>query len=179
MTSPRGKPKITRDNWNKSILEILYKLIFGLFPMWMGVILTILFGSKSSINQLIEYRQFVIFSTGLLATGFYCLGQEFKKAIFPARDWFLLGFTVLMLFSSAIFSGAAASIVKESESPFIESNLLRVISIVILIISTVFVFIVSLINKAQTTANITTEDVLEQHVGDIEKLDNEFDKLGR
>lgn len=169
---------IKREHWMKSTQEILYTLILGLMPMWMGIILFSIFAPTSSISELIDHRQLVIFSTALLATGFFCVGQEFKRAPFPGRSWFLLALIILMVFATALFSGMLAVTATDVDSPFIELVMLRTISIALLVLSIIFVFLVSVINKAQTLADIGPEDILKEHSAQIDKLEDDFDGLG-
>lgn len=162
--------KITRENWKKSAQELIYSIILGLLPMWMGAVLIVIFAPNSNLGQLIEYRHFIIFSTALLATGFFCVGQEFKKVPFPGRTWFLFGLIILMAFATAMFSGTTTGMAEESS--------LRIVSIILFVLSALFVFFVLAINKAQVLAEIQGEDVLGYHADEMKEFREEFDKLG-
>lgn len=173
-----SKLKIKGENWKKSAQEISYSVILGLLPMWMGVVLIVIFAPDYNWGQVVEYRQFILFSTALLATGFYCVGQEFRQVPFPGRSWFLLGLVILMVFATAMFSGIITTSMIDTSSTFTESGLLRTISIVLLLVSAVFVFFVSAINKAQVLAEIQEGDVLEYRTSEMEEFDKSFKGLG-
>ncbi len=175
----RNGLNITRENWAKSAQEIVFVLIVGLVPLLMGIILMCIFAPNSAISVLIDDGQLVMFSSALLATGFYCVGQEFKKAPFPGRAWFLLALIILVGVAVALFSGMVIAGAMGAELSYIKSVLMRNVSIALVAMSTIFVFAVIVINKAQAFAEgVEPEDILEYRAGEMERLGEEFKKLG-
>lgn len=174
----RNGLNITRENWAKSAQEIVFALIVGLVPLLMGIILMRIFAPNSAIGVLIDDGQLVMFSSALLATGFYCVGQEFKKAPFPGRAWFLLALIILVGVAVALFSGMAIAGAMGAELSYIKSALMRNVSIALVAMSTIFVFAVIVINKAQAIAEWQGEDILERHTDQMKRFEEDFSKLG-
>jgi len=174
----RSGLNITRENWAKSAQEIVFALIVGLVPLLMGIVLMCIFAPNSAISVLVDDGQLVMFSSALLATGFYCVGQEFKKAPFPGRAWFLLALIILVGVAVALFSGMVIAEAMGAELSYIKSVLMRNVSIALVAMSTIFVFAVIVINKAQAFAEVRGEDVLGYHADEMKKFGEEFDKLG-
>ncbi len=174
----RNRLNITRENWVKSAQEIVFVLIVGLVPLLMGIFLMGIFVPNSAISVLIDDGQLVMFSSALLATGFYCVGQEFKKAPFPGRAWFLLALIILVGVAVALFSGMVIAEAMGAELSYIKSVLMRNVSIALVAMSTIFVFAVIVINKAQAIAEWQGEDFLERHTDQMKRFEEDFSKLG-
>lgn len=174
----RNGLNIKRENWVKSAQEIVFALIVGLVPLLMGIILMSIFAPNSAISVLIDDGQLVMFSSALLATGFYCVGQEFRKAPFPGRAWFLLALIILVGVAVALFSGMVITRVAGAELSYIESALMRNVSIALVALSTIFVFALIVINKAQAVAEIQAEDILELRTDKMKEFEDKFEKQG-
>jgi hypothetical protein len=96
----------SRSDWWRAITELFITLVFGLLPIWVPVLVLIMFGSDSNLRDLIFQQtksgELYLLATGLLAPIFYFtfpIGRPAHAQVkhFPSQQMIVLIFILTLI----------------------------------------------------------------------------------
>lgn len=171
MTSFGLLKDIEREHWHTATGWLICTSVFGLLPLWAGLLMMILFSYEIRFSDLADNGQFAVYSTSLLSTGMYFSSREFKFSSFRGRLLFFLIFSPLFIVATLLFAAVTIANIKSMQ---INIAFLRYLSMGIFILSLPLVFITAAKNEAGTAQSI--EAIMSSQ---RTKLENEFDGTDR
>jgi len=173
-----GDRVITRRHHTRALQELLFTLVLGLMPLWLGLLLIIVFARGTPLGVLVDHGQLIVFSAALLAIGFFGCAQEFRAVNFGAKPWFLLALVTTVTFNSAVFSVITFKELSGIEASSVELSAIRICSVVVLCIAIVLAYSMTVINNAETIKEFQADDLRAEHKTELDDLDKRFNELG-
>ena len=91
-----------REHWRDAFLSIAFYAVGALLPVWLSVLLRLLFSQPLGFDTFLDNGQFAIYSAAALSPVFYLLLKQGPGA--ESRLYLLLAL-VCMIISAGVFSG--------------------------------------------------------------------------
>jgi len=170
---------VLREANKRHWLEAIYWLLFTVFgsglPIYGGWFLLTLLSRKVGFMDFCRHGEFALYSAAILGATLYLISRGGYKEMFINMRCFVLVSSILLLFATLIFAGATAASASDSgeRSVIINPMVLIASSILILAITIVVVFFVTLIDTVRFSPDLTEI----QRTG-IEKLRRDFETTG-
>ncbi|MDQ3816154.1 MAG: hypothetical protein M3362_00510 [Acidobacteriota bacterium] len=163
-------------HWRETSKWLMYTLLGGLIPVWGGIVTFRLLSINYNFGTFTSNGEFALYSAAMLAPACYLIAKDYKDTVFVYRSVFIFICVFCLLFSAILFSLVTAvnGIGKEKLPIKFDADFLRT--------STLYLFIVSIIIAYIATAvdsyRILPEDIRDMRQDAINKLGDDFDKLG-
>lgn len=107
--------RCSRSDWWRAVTELSITLIFGLLPIWVPVLVLIMFGSQGSFQDLVYQQtrsgELYLIATGLLAPIFYFtfpIGRPAHAQVkhFPSQQMIVLVFILTLIIAVVAIAAA-------------------------------------------------------------------------
>lgn len=162
----------TWDHWREAILLILFTLVGGLAPLWIGLLIV---QSTSGSPQLLDFAahgEFALYTASLLAPCIYLVVQESAETPFVGRTFF-----VLLAFFGILLAVASYTMVAPETSkviPFapLDRAFIGHGTISLFCISLILSLTITTLENARTYPPIHKIEKSQES-----ELENEFDRL--
>lgn len=168
-----------REAKTRHWLEAIYWLLFTVFgsglPIYGGWFLLNLMSRKAEFMDFCRGGEFALYSAAILGATLHLISKGGYKEMFINMRCFVLVSFVLLLFASLIFAGATTASASDNgeRSIIVNPMLLIVSSIIILALTIVVAFVVTLIDSVRFSP-----DLKGMERSGIEKLSRDFDITG-
>jgi hypothetical protein len=165
-----------RRHYKETSKWLAFTLLGGLIPVWGGMLLFRLFSIKFGFATFSSNGEFALYSAAMIAPACYLIVKDYKDSIFIYRSIFTLISLGCLLVSTILFAGvtAANSMGKDQVPIRLDSNFLRLSTLLLFAVSV----IISFIAMAVDTYRILPEDIRDERKEELEKLEDAFNKLG-
>ena len=162
---------VGKNHWGTATWFLGFTIIFGAGPMLINIIINTFLG-KADPFFLIDNGQVVVFSAAVVSSGFYFVGKDFKRTVFPGRQGFILILGILWAIVFSIFTVITIYDSMATGTSTINWGTVRLWSLIILVISLIVVYIAAAINEWRTEEHYKPP-IYKRGTGGLEE---EFDK---
>lgn len=163
----------TRAHWGDAFTLLLYTVLGGLLPVWVGMIVAGLFSDSARLIDFASHGEFAVYSAATIAPVIYLMVHERQVVPFPRRAVFVL-VTITCLVLSVAFFGIIAAVTGEMVSAQqVNVEFLATTTFVLFVFCVLLYFLSTVIDQARTTPPV--RQLHQKHIHDLNK---EFDALG-
>ncbi len=160
------------DHWRSSGKWFAYTVGCGFLPIMIGLLLVWVFSTKP-VNwyDFVVHGEFVIYSAALIAASTRLITKDTATFPFVHREMFTLTAILVLVSCVALYSAIKTAILFSLQN--VNNTRIARFSIIILVVSLVFSFLVFLLDQQRFSPNVI--GILAQQE---KRLDDDFDKLG-
>ena len=141
----------SRQQLIESLKWITAVVMGGLLPLWGGYLMLLLFSQPVTLSDFASNGEFALYSAAFLTPALYLVGRDVRDP-FVHRQLFMLGGILMLIISVLLFAAVTAAATAALGAAQIggiqlDRNMLINWSLVLLAITSVFAFLVNLLDS--------------------------------
>jgi hypothetical protein len=161
------------QHWIDAGTWIFWNVFWGLFPLWMGFFIFLIFQKKPQLIEFSDNGEFLIYSATMLAAAIFIVLKDYKTSKFPFRRFIATACVVILLFIAVLFTGITAANTDRLRFFDVSREFIRTTSYWIYFISIALTFFLTGLDNRRTRV-----DILEERNSQLKTLEQDFDKVG-
>jgi len=136
----------TRDQKGNGLIWLAYTLIGGLFPLYAGIFVLLLFSSVQ-LSSFVDHGEFAVYSTGLLSAALLIVLTDYGQQPFPDKRLWAMTILGFIIIATLIFSVVATSGLDGELQEQVNLGLIRILSVGLYVLTVVLMFFVVVLDK--------------------------------
>jgi len=161
------------QHWIDAGTWIFWNVFWGLFPLWMGFFIFLVFQKNPRLIDFSDNGEFLIYGATMLAAAIYIVLKDYKTSKFRFRRLIATGCVVILIFIAVLFTGITAANTDRLRFFDVSRAFIRTMSYWIYFISIALAFFLTGLDNRRTRV-----DILEERELQLKTLEQDFDKVG-
>ncbi len=161
------------QHWIDAGTWIFWNVFWGLFPLWMGFLIFLVFQKNPRLIDFSDNGEFLIYGATMLAAAIYIVLKDYKTSKFRFRRLIATGCVVILILIAVLFTGITAANTDRLRVFVVSRAFIRTMSYWIYFVSIGLAFFLTGLDNRRTRV-----DILEERDSQLKTLEKDFDKVG-